>query len=328
MEKHYEVTLRTVLLALAVLAGVWLLIKIFTVLAALFIALILSLALDPFVTKLKSWKVPRPLGVFLVFFLLLLVSGSLITYGFTPLVNQTGGFILKLPDFLAPILDRFGPLPFTADLQRQLVIQATLLSANILTITASIVSNFIFILTTLVFTFYLLLDWENLRGRFVGLLSRRAQGRAEGLIREVEYRLGGWLRGQITLMFLVGLLTYLGLLALGVEYALPLALIAGLLEVIPVIGPIIAAIPALVVGFGMAPWMGIWVLVLYLVVQQFENSLLVPNVMGRAVGFSPLATLVFLFIGGQLFGLGGVILAIPVALFLSIFAKDFLSWSK
>ena len=162
----------------------------------------------------------------------------------------------------------------------------------------------------------------------MGLLSRRAQGRAEGLIREVEYRLGGWLRGQITLMFLVGLLTYLGLLALGVEYALPLALIAGLLEVIPVIGPIIAAIPALVVGFGMAPWMGIWVLVLYLVVQQFENSLLVPNVMGRAVGFSPLATLVFLFIGGQLFGLGGVILAIPVALFLSIFAKDFLSWSK
>lgn len=328
MDTHYEITPRTILLGFGIVAGIWLLSQLSTVLTSLFVALILSLALDPFVVRLRSWKVPRPLGVFLVFFTVLLVIGSLVAYGFTPLANQTGKFILKLPDFLDPILSQLGPIPFAVDLQQQLVAQATQLSTGILAITAGLVSNLFFILTTLVFTFYFLLDWENLKERFIGFLNSKGQGRALVLLKAAEDRLGGWLRGQVTLMIIVGVLVYLGLFALGVEYALPLAVIAGLLEIVPIIGPIVSAIPALVVGFGTSLWLGIWVLVLYFVVQQLENSLIVPNVMGRAVGFSPLATLLFLFIGGQLMGIGGAVLAIPVALLLSIFAKDILHWTN
>lgn len=328
MEKHYEVTPKTILIGLLSVAGIWLAIQLSSVITSLFVALVLSLALNPLVVRLKSWRVPRPLGVFLVFFSFLVVFGGLLVYGFTPLMTQTGKFFLQLPDFLAPLLARLGPLPFAGDLQRQLVAQSTLFSANILSVTAAAVSNLLIILTTLVLTFYLLLDWENLKKSFVGLLNTRAQGRVQAIIDSMENRLGGWLRGQVVLMLVVGFMVYLGLFALGIEFALPLALIAGVLEIVPVVGPIVSAIPALVVGFGTSFWLGVWVLALYIIVQQLENHLIVPNVMGRAVGFSPLATLLFIFAGGQLFGIGGALLAIPAALFLSIIIKDLLSWEK
>ncbi len=327
MDKRYEVTPRTIIFGLTILAAVWVLVQIRLVVVAVFIALVLSLALNPLVVKLRGRGIPRPIGVFLVFLVFLLVLGGLLAYGFTPLVNQTGKFILSLPQFLEPILNRLGPLPFAEELQQQLVSQATLLSANILTIAGKIVSNIFFLLTVMFLTFYLLLDWENLLNRFVGMLNVRAKERVRRLAEAMEQHLGGWLRGQLILMLAVGILVYLGLLALGVEYAVPLAVIAGLLEIVPVIGPILSAIPALVVGFGTSLWLGVWIAILYLVVQQLENSLIVPNVMGRAVGFSPLVTLLILFAGGQLFGIGGAVLAIPATILLSLLARDILIWN-
>ncbi|NIT04560.1 AI-2E family transporter [Candidatus Saccharibacteria bacterium] len=327
MEKHYEITPKTVLFTLAVLTGLWILVEVRMVVVALFIALILSLALDPLVAKLKGLKIPRPIGVFLVFFVFLAAIVGLLTYGFTPLVNQTGRFLVNLPRFLEPVLERFASIPFTESLQQQLVSQATILSANILTVAGSIVSNAVLLVTILVFTFYFLLDWENIRNRFVGMMNKKAQSRSEKIIGSMEQQLGGWLRGQVLLMLAVGVLTYLGLFALGVEYALPLAVIAGVFEIIPTIGPIIAAIPGLLVGFGTSPLMGLWILILYIIVQQLENNILVPNVMGRTAGFSPLGALIILFIGAQLFGIVGLLLAIPAAIMLSILAKDVLQWN-
>lgn len=328
MENHYEITPRTVLLGLALFVSIWLVFQLSTVLASLFIALILSLTLNPLVVRLELWRVPRAVGVFLVFFGTILILGSLLVYGFSPLVNQTGKFILKLPEFLAPVLAQLGPISFAGELQRQLATQATSISANILSITAGLVSNLFFVLTTFVFTFYFLLDWANLKNRFVGMLNSKARGRVLVLIEAVEKRLGGWLRGQIALMLVMGILVYLGLFALGVEFALPLAVIAGLLEIVPVIGIIVSAIPALIVGFGTSFWLGVWILVLYEVSRQLENTLIVPHVMGRAAGFSPLSTLIFLFVGGQLFGMVGVLLSIPAAIIISIFAKDMRHWTS
>ncbi|MDP1710811.1 MAG: AI-2E family transporter, partial [candidate division WWE3 bacterium] len=233
-----------------------------------------------------------------------------------------------LPQFLGPILNSLGPLPFATEIQQQLVSQATLLSANILTVAGSLVSNILFLIIVLFLTFYFLLDWENLKTRFAGVLNPRAQARMRRIIESMEGHLGGWLRGQLLLMIVVGVLVYLGLFALGVEYALPLAVIAGLFEVIPTIGPVLSAIPALLVGFGTSFSLGVWVLVLYIVVQQLENSLIVPNVMGRAVGYSPLTTLLIVFAGAQLFGIGGAVLSIPAAIFLTILGKDLLSWNN
>lgn len=327
MGKHYEITPRTIIFGIALLAITWVLIQIKLVVIAVFVALILSLALDPLVMKLKKLRLPRPIGVFLVFFLFLALLLGLAAYGFTPLIEQTGKFIVNLPNFLGPFLEKIGPIPFASELQQQLVTQATLLSANILAIAGSIVSNALFGITILFLTFYVLLDWENLKGRFAAMLNSRAQVRFQRIIESMENHLGGWLRGQLLLMVVIGVMSYLGLVALGVEYALPLAVIAGLLEVVPTIGPVLSAIPALLVGFGTSFWLGVWILGLYVVVQQLENSLVVPNIMGRAIGFSPLITLIIIFAGAQLFGIAGVVLSIPAAIFLNIIARDILDWN-
>jgi len=325
MEQRYEISLKTILMTLGILALLWLLIQIKSIFIALFVALVLCLALDPVVVKLKSWRIPRPLGVILTFLSIIILFGGAVAYGFTPMINQTGKFLLGLPALLEPILERLPPL-VTEQLRDQLFAQLTNLSANLLNSTVALASNSIFILTILVFAFYLLLDWENVRSRFVGLFNRAAQKRIEAIIDRMEHQLGGWVRGMLALMAIVGVLSFLGLSVLKVEYALPLALIATVLEIVPMIGPVAAMIPAAVVGFGTSLWLGIAVVILYVVVQQVQNSFIVPNVMGKAVGFSPLATLIILFIGTDLFGAAGLILAIPTSLFLTIVIRDILAW--
>jgi len=195
-------------------------------------------------------------------------------------------------------------------------------SSDLLNSTVALASNSLFIITILVFGFYLLLDWENVKTWFIGFFSRPAQKRVVAIIEQMEHRLGGWVRGELALMTIVGVLIFFGLTVLKVEYALPLALIAAVLEIVPMIGPILSMIPAAIVGFSTSLWLGLAVLVLYAVVQQVENNFIVPNVMGKAVGFSPLATLIILFIGTELYGVGGLILAIPTTLFLTIVIKD------
>lgn len=321
IEQRYEISLKTILTTLGILALLLVLIQIRALFITLFVALILCLALDPLVVKLKGWRIPRPLGVILTFLLILVSFGGAITYGFTPMINQMGKFLLGLPALLEPILGRL-PVPLTEQLKEQLFSQLTVLSANLLDSTVALASNSLFILTIFVFTFYLLLDWENVKTWFIGFFSRPAQKRVVAIIEQMEHRLGGWVRGELALMTIVGVLVFFGLTVLKVEYALPLALIAAVLEIVPMIGPILSMIPAAVVGFSTSLWLGIAVLVLYAVVQQVENQLIVPNVMGKAVGFSPLATLIILFIGAELYGVGGLILAIPTTLFLTIVIKD------
>ncbi len=127
-------------------------------------------------------------------------------------------------------------------------------------------------------------------------------------------------------MVVVGVFIFFGLRILGVEYALPLALIAAVLEIVPMIGPLVAMIPAMIVGFSSSFWLGVAVTVLYILVQQIQNSFVVPNVLGKSVGFSPLLTLIILFIGTDLFGVAGLVLAVPTALFISVIARDILAW--
>ena len=321
IEQRYEISLKTILTTLGILALLLVLIQIRALFITLFVALILCLALDPLVVRLKGWRIPRPLGVILTFLAIVALFGGVIAYGFTPMINQTGKFLLGLPTLLDPFLARL-PTPLTDQLKSQLFSQLTMFSSDLLNSTVALASNSLFIITILVFSFYLLLDWENVKTWFIGFFNRPAQKRVAAIIEQMEHRLGGWVRGELALMTIVGVLIFFGLTVLKVEYALPLALIAAVLEIVPMIGPILSMIPAAIVGFSTSLWLGLAVLVLYAVVQQVENNFIVPNVMGKAVGFSPLATLIILFIGTELYGVGGLILAIPTTLFLTIVIKD------
>lgn len=142
------------------------------------------------------------------------------------------------------------------------------------------------------------------------------------LINRMQKKIGLWLRGQLILSLVIFILTYTGLSILGVEYALVLALIAGLTEFVPYIGPMLGAIPAVFLAFTQSPTLALFVAGLYYIIQLVENNILVPKIMQKAVGLNPIVSISVLLIGFKVAGVVGAILSIPVATAISVFVQD------
>lgn len=267
-------------------------------------------ALKPAVSYLVTKNIPRKGAVIFVFLIFLAFFVSLISIIIPPIIVETTNLIKNIPN----IISELNPTAKTwlgIETLTQYVPTATNQFFQILT---TFFSNTLFVVSTLFFSFYFLLE-ENIIKQFLVkyLDDKEAHFMAE-TIQMAERRMSSWFWGEMVLMSVVGLITYVGLSLLGVRYALPLAVLAGLLEVVPNIGPIFSAIPALIIGFTQSTFTGISAGALYLIVQQLENNLIVPVVMRRAVGINPIVTLMSLIIGGRVGGVLGVLLAIPAFL--------------
>ena len=146
---------------------------------------------------------------------------------------------------------------------------------------------------------------------------------AINLWRRSQRKIALWMQGQLVLALIIFVMTYLGLLLLGVEYAFLLAVVAAVGELIPLVGPFISAVPALAVAFGTGgPYLALWVLGLYVIIQQLESNLIYPLVVKKVVGVPALLVILGLIVGGTLFGFLGLILSVPVAAALMEFVKD------
>ena len=321
--KQIVIDTKAIVTLLTVVAIVWIGIQIKTIILALFISLIIALGLQPAVEYLVKNKIPHSLAVFLTYVGVLIIIVTLGTVAFTPMVNETIALLNNLPGYLES-LSKIPELQIlTKGLDEKIADQLSQVGGKAIETTLGAFSQAFMVLTVLVFTAYLLLDFENIRNLFIKLLPSTDRKDAKTTILEIENKLGHWLRGQILLMLIIGVVTTVGLLILNVNYALSLGLIAGLLEIVPIIGPIISLIPALIVGFGESPIQGIGVIGLYIVIQQLENNIIVPKVMQRAVGFNPLVTMLAILIGGKIFGVVGALIAIPTTLVLTILIRTF-----
>jgi predicted PurR-regulated permease PerM len=209
----------------------------------------------------------------------------------------------------------------------QLLPQASALSGNVFNFTVSIFANLATFFTMLVISIYLSLDWPNIKRRFISLLPIRVQDEVKETISDVEQSVGHWLKGQSFLMCVVGSMSFVGLVALDVTYPLAIALISGILEAVPMIGPLISAIVAAIIGFSISPSKGFAVIALYIVIQQVENNFIVPKVMGKVSGFSPLVILLALLIGTNFFGFVGAILAVPSTIITVVIIKHILRYT-
>lgn len=324
MTSEIRITTKTILTAVLVVFGIWLAIQLRAILLILFASLILALGLTPLVDWLTKKRVPRGLAVFLVTIFLCLFFVGLGAVGISPLIDQTQKLIQKLPQFLDTLAQSPNAPEFLRGFNQALAEQLSDVSRNILRATWGAFSGALTVVSVLFLTFYLLLDLENFKKLLLSFLSKADHRAAKDIIEEIETKLGVWLRTQFLLMIIVGMMTFLGLWLLRVDYALPLALIAGLLEMIPTLGPIIAAIPAVIVGFASSSLTGLGVLALAILVQQLENNLIVPKLMQKAVGFNPLLTMIIILVGGRLFGLLGILISVPATLVASILAKHLL----
>ena len=325
-ESFILISTKTIFVVAAVALMLWLLVQIKEMALLIFVSLMLSLALSPFVEFLEKRKIPRGLAVLIIYIIIVSIVALIGAVALPPIISQTTRFIKSFPQIISslgstPILNKV-----TTDLNNFLAEQLMGASGNVIRVTVGAFSGILAVFSLMVFTAYLLLDLDNLREAFLFFLPAKPRKEIAEVLKEIEYKLGGWLRGQFILMCIVGGATYVGLLLLGIKYAAPLALIAGLLEVAPMLGPIISAVPGIIVGFSISPVTGLGVLALYLAIQQLENNIIVPKVMQKTVGFSPLITLLALLIGGKLFGVVGALLSVPLTLIIVIITKHVLEY--
>ncbi len=265
-------------------------------------------ALRPLVDRLEVLRIPRVLSVLLIYLLVVAIFGVGLAGLIPSLVSQSLHLIAELP----AVVDQVVPYwdVDAASLTRQIAP----LGENVLKVTLGIFSNFLAVITVMVFTFYFLLERRYTENFLKDMIGTEAGGRVMAVIRTIEKRLGSWVAGQLFLMLCIGLLVYAGLTFLRVEFAIPLAILAGLLEIVPMIGPIVSAVPAVLIALAGSPLLALSVVALYIIVQQLENNFVVPLVMRRSVGLSPIVTIIALMVGARLAGIIGAVLAVPAVL--------------
>ncbi len=327
---------RIVLLAAAVVVGLWLVVTLQGILLQVLIAIIVSAGLSPLVEWLRGKGVPRPASVLLIYlsFLLALAGLGVViaplvaqevqnliaqapVYGDTAL-RSLQGFQRQFP-FLPP-LDKAA-----ADQLRNLGNQLgtlTTQAARLIGLALSIVSGVLAAILTLLITFYLLVDGWRIRNFTLSFVPADQRERARNITDRIGHRMGGWLLGQVTLSASIGLASYIGLTILGVNNSVLLAVIAAVGEVVPLIGPIISAIPAVIIAFTQSPVKALLVIALYIVIQQLENNILAPRIMSRAVKLHPLAVVLAILIGGQLLGIVGALVAVPTTTALAVILNE------
>ncbi|MBI4004928.1 AI-2E family transporter [Candidatus Roizmanbacteria bacterium] len=313
-----EIAPKTIIFTVLFLLGIYLLWIIKDLLFSLLIAFILMSALRPAVRMLVDrLQIPRKLAAVMIYLLFILAIVFLVSLILPPILTETTTLLRNLPGIIREIVvDPNIRSSLQVDSLTQYLPNVT---SQALEIVGKLFSNVIFLVSTLFFGFYFLME-ENIIRRFLERFVSPEKAHAVDLIFEkAERRMSAWFWGELALMCIVGFLTFFGLNLIGMKYALALAVLAGLFEVVPNLGPTLSAIPAVLIGLSISPITGIVTLALYFIIQQLENTLIVPFVMKKAVGLDPIVTLIALIIGGKIGGVLGVLLAIPLLLFIGTF---------
>jgi predicted PurR-regulated permease PerM len=323
-----EIAPKSILVAIATIILFLVAWRVREVLISLFVAFILMSGSAPLVDFLVEKGTNRVLAVAITYILAIGLFALLIFSIVPPLVDQINGLVAKLPDYYKNAVDMLqsGQLSVLTNENIVSLLSSRVTGAlsNFLSVVLNIVGVFISFITIAVFTFYMLLERQKIKENIHVIFPGVEKKRVVELADKIEEKVGAWVRGQLVLMLLVGVTTYIALLILGVPYALPLAIVAGLLKAVPVIGPIIAAIPAILVAFVHSAVLAIAVLALYLLVEQITDNFISPLLMAKAVDLSPLVIIFALLVGGMLFGIVGALLAVPAAGIVQVIFEDYL----
>jgi len=316
-----DITVASIIRILVVLGIVYLLFLLREVLVLVFIAGILFSAFAPVIKK-WSKKIGNTLAILI---LVLLIIGAIA--GFTyliipPFVAQIRQLITGLPDLVNRFSIIRSHLPFLEKGLTALTQSLGGITGSFISITTSVVGGVVAFFTVLVLTIYFLID-EQFFTRFLSkVIPDDRKDIFSSLTDKISTKIGEWLRGQLFLAIIIGVIVYIGLTIIGVKYALALAVISGILEILPVVGPIISGALAALISLSISPLTALIVVVFYVLVQQLENNLIVPKVMSKAVGLPPAIIIIAILVGTKLLGVIGAVLAVPtIAIIYVIFQE-------
>jgi predicted PurR-regulated permease PerM len=322
MPRKIEISHRTIVFTALFVIALAFLYFIRDILLQVFVALLIAMILNPLVARLTRFRIPRTLAAVFVYFLFVGVFVGSIAGLVPAMIDQTTSFASSLPRYLEN-----AQLPF--GLNKEVVNQFSGHLANLPEQTVgflvSAFSNVLTIFTIIIISFYMLLGWTNFDKQLAEIFGEKRGDDIRDMLQLLEIKLGSWARGQLLLMVMVGLSTYVGLVIVGIPYAIALGILAAILEIIPILGPFMAAIPAVIVGFSISPLTGVAVAALAFLVQQLENYVFVPNIMKKSTGLSPVITLIALVVGFKVAGVAGALLSLPTVITLQTILHPYFS---
>ena len=330
---------------MVVLTGIllWAAYLVRDVLLLIYISGVLAIGFSPIVRLIQKQKMlpvgtrrfPRWTAILVLYLFMIGVLTGIGFMIFPPLVDQGRQLWSALPGMIergqAFLLSKGllrAPIEWRDLVQQAPATGGTVAVGTVFGALVGVLGGLFGLLTILILTFYLLVESEGLHAAFLRLFPRRNRERVAEASREVTVKVSAWLGGQLVLGTIIGATSAIGLWLLGIPYFYVLALISAVGELIPVVGPILAAVPAIAVASTVSFQKVLLVVAFFIVQQQFENHVLVPKVMERQVGISPVTVILALLVGGKLLGILGAILAIPTAAILQVVVSEVLSQEK
>jgi len=327
-------------IAMTVLTGIvlWCAYIVRDVLLILYVSGLFALGFSPIVRIIEHQRVvpiakrlPRWLAILILYIAILGTLTLVMFLIFPPLVRQGQALWDKIPEFFErgqEFLISKGWLKEHLTM-REAVARAPGTGGDAVTRVVAAIGNVaggIFgIVTILILTFYLLVDSWSLRHQALHLFPRKHRARVDAASREAMVKVSAWLGGQMLLAGVIGATSAIGLWALGVPFFYVLALVSAVGEMIPVVGPILSAIPAIAVASTVSMQTVVFVVIFFFLQQQLENHILVPKIMSHQVGVSAVTVIVALLLGGSLLGIVGAILAVPTAAILQVVAAELMT---
>jgi predicted PurR-regulated permease PerM len=331
---------RTVFQLALIALGGWLIYLLAPILTPFLVSGLLAYLGNPAVSRLERWHLPRVLAVALVFLLFVVIIVVLLFFLIPALQRQVFAFTVKVPDYI-DWLQQTGIPHWQALLGLDLGIDMATMRQKLIDhwreLSNGVGALFVYItrsglsvigwlanlLLIPVVVFYLLLDWEKLLERTLALVPRRNRPRVTELAREGNEVLGSFLRGQLLVMAALATVYAVGLTLAGLDLALPLGVLAGLVSFVPYLGFITGLLSA-----GIAAYLQfhdglslLWVAGVFLTGQLLESLWLTPRLVGDRIGLHPVAVIFAVMAGGQLFGFTGVLLALPAAAVLKVWLR-------
>lgn len=311
------------------------------------VAGVLAYAFNPLVKKMMTLKLSRTQSTTIIFVgILIAVAGFSLVF-FPMIVKEVNGLLSKLPDISQNWYERFitwygqnieanpnmpstfeGVLEYlnieVSDITNWLFSSTGTLFTKI----SSFASSLVHVITIPVIMFYFMKDGDKVAHSAKKMVLPRWRSWVFPLAEKIDGVLGGFIRGQLLVAFFIGVLSSIALLLLGVEYWLILGMMAGIGDLIPYIGPFLGAIPAVFIALTTDPWKALWVIVAFLIIQQLEGNLISPKIVGHSVGLHPALIIFVLLVGGALWGLVGLLVAVPMAGVLRVLLEAILAWFK
>lgn len=340
---HFSITTGTIIRFFGILVVLALLYYMSDVLLVILAAVVLASAMEPIVRRLKRYHLHRVVAVVLIYLGIAAVIAGIVVFFLPMVVNDTVSFLDAVPKTISldslwnPAGDVVGQgassvsshLFSLSDLAKGLQDFLVGTSDSAVQTVSMIFGGMLSLILILVLSFYLAAQEEGVDDFLRIITPVKHYDYIIDLWKRSQRKIGLWLQGQVLLGIIIGLLVYLVLMVVGIPHALLLAVLAALLEIIPVFGPIVSAVPAILIAFtNRGAGVGFLIAGLYLIIHQFENHLFYPLVVKKIVGISPIVVIIALVIGAKLAGVLGALIAVPLSAAFMEYIHDIEKYKK